>query len=63
MRVLADLLQSAERALHGRVVFRVEEMVEHGQELRPRGQATLGHDGGDQDADGGADELTRVADA
>jgi hypothetical protein len=63
VRVLADLLQRAERALHLHEILRLECLVQSGQELRPRAQATLGHNCGDQDADGGADQLTRVADA
>ena len=63
VRVFADLLQGAESALAHRVVVRVEALAQFGQQLGPRVQPALGHDGGDEDADGGADELTLVADA
>ena len=63
VRVLAYLLQGAERALAARVRLGLQVRAQRGQQLGPRAQTAPAHDGRDEYADGGAYELTRVADA
>lgn len=60
-RVLADLVQRAVRALELRLVRRAEQLVEAGEELRPRVEAARGEDRSHARAHRRADERVAVA--
>lgn len=61
-RVLADLLERAERTFHHIVIFLVEEHAKARKEFRPRRQLAFGGDCRDQDSYRGANQRRRVSD-
>ena len=61
VRVFAYLLEGAKRALAHRVSVRVELLTESGQQLGPRLQTILAYYCGDENANGGANQLTWIA--